>query len=296
VPFIVGAPRSGTTLLRLMLDSHPEMAIPHETHFLFDLVGDNIEVRTAQEFCNLATEYFTWRDFDLDDTAFRRTIARIRPFTVPNAIRSFFAQYAVRFGKSRWGDKTPGYLAIMRGIEKLLPEVRFVHLIRDGRDVAVSKRHLWFGPGPDVADQARSWVSCIQDAQQTGAACGHYREIRYEELVTSPEPILRSLCEFLELPYSPEMLAYHRRAHERLAELKGWPDRGVSVHQFAVLHAHTKEPPQTNRIGRWRTEMSREEVRTFEAIAGNTLQTCGYQLSDSPQQNSRDGAALRRIE
>ena len=286
MPFIIGASRSGTTLLRLMLDSHPEMAIPHETHFFLPLIKGRIEARNAEEFCNLVTGYFTWRDFDLDDTAFRRAIAGILPFTVPNAIRSFFTQYATRFGKSRWGEKTPGYFRIMRGIEQLLPEVRFVHLIRDGRDVAVSKRHLWFGPGPDLAKQAIDWVNCIQRTQQTGATCAHYSEIHYEELVSSPARVLRSLCDVLELPYSPEMLAYHRRAPERLAELKGWPDRGVSAHEFQRLHAYTTEPPHTDRIGRWKTEMSGEEVRAFEAIAGQTLRTCGYQLSNSPHLHS----------
>jgi Sulfotransferase family len=271
-----------------MLDSHPEMAIPHETHFLVDLVGAKSEVRTAEAFGALVTRYFTWRDFELDDIAFRRTIARIQPFTVPDAIRSFFAQYAARFGKSRWGDKTPGYFAIMREIEDQLPEVRFVHLIRDGRDVAVSKRHLWFGAGPDIEDQARNWVGYIREAQETGARSGHYCEIRYEELVASPEPVLRSLCTFLELPYSSEMLAYHRRAHERLAELKGWPDRGASASEFEVMHALTRKPPQTSRIGRWRTEMSREEVRSFEAIAGETLQSAGYALSDSGHETGGD--------
>ncbi len=286
MPFIIGASRSGTTLLRLMLDSHPEMAIQHETHFLLPLIRGRVEVRNAEELCHLVTGYFTWRDFDLDDTAFRRTIAEIQPFTVPDAIRSFFTQYAARFGKSRWGEKTPGYFDIMRGIEQLLPEARFIHLIRDGRDVAVSKRPLWFGTGPDVAKQALDWVSCIHAARRIGATCAHYYEVHYEELASSAEQVLRRLCDVLELPYSSEMLAYHHRAHERLAELKGWPDRGVSAGEFQALHTHTTKPPQTDRIGRWKTEMSEEDVRAFETIAGQTLQTCGYQLSGLPHTHS----------
>ncbi len=280
-PFIVGTPRSGTTLLRLILDSHPEVAIPAETHFLFDLVA----LAAGEEDVSSSTFYgrvvgnFTWRDFDLETAAFRGAIERVQPFSLSDGLRSFYRLYANRFGKERWGEKTPDYGSIMPEIEALLPEAHFIHIVRDGRDVAVSKRKLWFGAGDNVEAQARDWMHSVQDTRAKGRVCRNFLEIRYEDLVSSPEKILQRVCDFLALPYSEAMLAFHQTAAERLAELKGWPGRGVTAEQFRWLHAKTNQPLACDRIGRWQTELEPEEVASFEAIAGELLAASGYTVS-----------------
>src|SRR5881394_462023 len=143
--FVVGVARSGTTLLRLMLDAHPDLAIPHETHFLpavLALAGD----ADRDELFRRVTEFETWPDLGLDAHDYRRAIEGVEPFDLATGVRVFYRLYAARFGKVRWGDKTPPYLGHLAAIERLLPEARFVHLIRDGRDVAVSLEPLWFAP------------------------------------------------------------------------------------------------------------------------------------------------------
>ena len=123
-------------------------------------------------------------------SAWRET-GLIDPFTVSDGFRLFYRMYAQRFGKPRGGDKTPMHCRHLRTIERLLPEARFVHIIRDGRDAAVSLRRQWFSPGHDIQTQARYWRDNVLLARQQAAGCRHYLELRYEDLVRAPEAALR---------------------------------------------------------------------------------------------------------
>src|ERR1700749_1142202 len=112
MPFIVGSPRSGTTLLRFMLDAHPELAIPPETGFLtlgpkLKGRGDKLRERFFQEVVNYPKSSPNWPDFEIPEGTFRAALAEINPFTVSDGYRAFYRLYAARFGKARWGDKTP---------------------------------------------------------------------------------------------------------------------------------------------------------------------------------------------
>jgi len=126
MPFIVGVPRSGTTLLRLMLDAHPELCIPSETHFLPGLLKLGGETASACEpFFRAVTEFETWDDFNLSVDEFARVLKTIDPFVISEGVRAFYRLYAARFGKKRWGDKTPPYSLFLREVESILPEAPF---------------------------------------------------------------------------------------------------------------------------------------------------------------------------
>jgi hypothetical protein len=277
-PFIVGVPRSGTTLLRLMLDAHPEMAIPPESHFFQELFRRDVTAMSLEEFHELITGYFTWRDFALDESSFDRALQALAPFSVADGLRALYRLYAARFGKVRWGEKTPDYGMIMPEIAQLLPEAHFIHIIRDGRDVALSRRPLWFGPGTDIAAQAEDWLRWIQRARSFGRSSDKYLEIRYEALVTSPTETLQQVCEFLSLPYREEMLTYHEVANERLSELKGWEQEDVTADQLRSIQELTTRPLTTERVFRWEREMQLDEVRVFEDVAGPVLEELGYRV------------------
>ena len=111
----------------------------------------------------------------------------------------------------------------MRRISRTLPEVRFIHMIRDGRDVALSIRGLWFAPGDDMASIARRWMNNIRRTRRLGEHCRHYIEVRYESLVEDPKPELRRVCEFIELPYDEGMERYFEGSRERLRASLGAP-------------------------------------------------------------------------
>ncbi len=282
-PFVVGASRSGTTLLRLMLDAHPELAVPPETHFV-QTVGQRCREATNQLDCFMKTVTSSnrWPDFHLDADILEARLKQRRASNLSQAVRGFYELYAEGQGKQRWGDKSPGYIMHMRTVQDLLPEARFIHLIRDGRDVTLSVKELWFGPN-SVRDAAEWWVSRVTAARDQLTGLRHYLEIRYEDLVQSPEPTLRRICEFIDIPWHPAMLDYHRSASERIAELdtdvyKQGGGRVVAAEERRSVHALTSRPPDPNRIGRWRQEMSEADRADFEAIAGPMLQSLGYDL------------------
>ncbi len=281
--FIVGVPRSGTTLLRMMLDSHPEMAVPPESHFFFEmlkLVGP--ESPTREEFYSFLITFFSWEDFGISRENLGMALAALEPFTLTKGLRTFYELYAGRFGKSRWGEKTPDYGTIMPQIAALLPEAHFVHIIRDGRDVALSRRHLWFGPGQDMRAQAEDWASWIVRARAEGPSCPHYMEIRYEDLVASPAEVLREVCDFIQLPFSEAMLSYHETSGARLTALQGWPQLQLSGEQLQSVLRTTTKPPQIDRVARWQREMASEETSLFEEVAGPLLQEFGYEVRSVP--------------
>lgn len=285
MPIIVGAPRSGTTMLRFMLDAHSQLAIPPETWFL-PPAGDLMRKagsdrdRFFEFIIRFPASAPAWNDFHVPAAAFRARLARLEPFTVPDGLRLFYRMYAERFQKPRWGDKTPAYALHMSVIAGILPEARFIHIIRDGRDVAVSLRQRWFSPGHAIKVQAKHWRDHVEAARQQGRAGLPYLELRYEDLVRDPLPHLKRVCAFIELDFEPGMVSFHTRAAERLREhLARYGADGrllVSREERLKQQARTQEPLDASRIGAWRRELTPGEQRGFEAVAGETLKACGY--------------------
>jgi lipopolysaccharide transport system ATP-binding protein len=281
-PFVVGVPRSGTTLLRMMLDSHPQLAIPPETGFLPAVAALPPEGEAARErFRDVVLGAESWPDFHLGEDALAARLAALVPFTLTAGLRAFYGLYAERFGKARWGDKTPSHGLHMPEILRLLPEARFVHVIRDGRDVLASVRPLWFAPGTSVEAIARDWAERIGRTRELSRECPHYLEVRYEDLVREPEATLREVCGFLALPFHPGLLAYHRRSAERLLEHEGrrradgslWLTREDRQRQQSGV----TRPPDPSRIGRWREVLTAEEAARFHGVAGEMLGALGYE-------------------
>ena len=289
---MVGAARSGTTMLRLMLDAHSELAIPPETQLVPELIEASKEDGAdAEGIAELLITHRRFPDFDIQADDVRARFAAIEPFNISDAIREFFRLYAEKEGKPRWGDKTPGYSRYIKKIHRHLPEARFIHLIRDGRDVRLSQ--LGRGSDHPTPDRhGRRWRKRVLAAREQGSRVPHYIEVRYEDLVLDTEPALKRLCEFLELDWDPAMLSFHERAHERLSEIARDLPEGEELaegrhrkHRTAEdrLHLHrlTAEPPRKDRVGRWRTQMSVEDRVAFESEAGELLVELGYEVGNT---------------
>jgi hypothetical protein len=280
MPFIVGAPRSGTTLLRLMLDAHSAVAIPAETHFLFEAV--RLESRgnpLRRELYDTIVHARQWNDFHLEGAGFWEELCRIQPFDLSSGIRCFYRMYAERFGKRRYGEKTPMYGTLISVLSELLPEARFIHLIRDGRDVVVSNVEVWWGNRANVADYAKWWLDAVREIRRQGTGRANYLELRYEDLVEKPEETLKSACEFLDLSFEPAMLNYYRAAAGRLAEMgdiRHTDGRLLSRELRLSTHPHIASPPDRSRAGRWQEVLSREEREVVQSIAGEMLHSLGY--------------------
>jgi hypothetical protein len=286
MPFVVGCGRSGTTLLRLMLDAHPALAIPPETGFfagaaeLSSCRGSGLCEAFFEQLTHYPPQAPAWNDFGIDQEVFRSTLARIEPFTLAEGYRAFYRLYAHAKGKPRCGDKTPLHCLYMRGIANLLPEAHFIHLIRDGRDVALSLRQTWFSPGDDIETQAAHWQQWVVSGREQGKQCPHYLEVHYENLVRDPRTILRRICQFIDLRFDSCMLDYHRNALQRLGEHGDRYDVDgrlvVSQPRRLVNQRKTTEPPDVTRAYAWKSVMAASEVQRFENIAGNALREFGY--------------------
>jgi hypothetical protein len=274
-PFVVGVNRSGTTLLRTMLDRHPRLAVPPESHFLTLLWKWRKRYITKAGFDldRLRTDLMTlrrFRDWGLDPRWVRERLRGVERIDYPGAMRRIFSLYAEAHGKDRYGDKTPAYLLHMRLLSDIFPESRFVHLIRDGRDVSLSIIDSLPGSGIHRPWQAAGyWAYRIRKGQESGRAlgAGRYLEIRYEDLVEDPEAVLRAVCLFLELDYSPQMLEGFQGAAERLP-----------IDQRS-RHRHVVRPP-TKGIRDWRRDMDEWDVRYVECIAGRQLSELGYPVAN----------------
>ena len=283
-PFVVGVGRSGTTLLRLMLDAHPELAIPPESHFIPQLIQATAHRQlTAEEAVEVIASVRQWGDFGFTRAELVDRLAPLEPLHAAAATRGFFDGYAERHGKRRWGDKTPIYVEHIPEIAATLEEARFIHLIRDGRDVALSRSTWSEGEIGDLAKAARRWRKRIERAREDARGIDRYLEIRYEDLVLDTEPTLQRVCELVELEFDPAMLTYHQRAEERLAELGDLPAQGrKGVREAAdrlAIHRFTKEPPKRERVARWKSEMGARQRQAYEAEAGDLLAELGYETN-----------------
>lgn len=270
-PFIVGNARSGTTLLRAMLDSHPDLAIPWESYFITRLRPGRTRYERPEGFAIdlfvndlMQTPFAFW---SIDQGEIRDVLLEQDAGDYPGAVRAIFSLHARREGKTRWGDKTPEYVLEVDWLARLLPESSFVHIVRDGRDVALSLKEVSWGP-KTFEKSVLGWQTAVNTARDAGRRLGEarYLEIRYEELVGRPEQTLRLVCQFLHLDFDPGMLRYYERAS---AVLRDEPSK--EYHQN-LFRAPTPE------LRNWRTAMSRSDQDEFERLAGHSLAAFGYEL------------------
>ncbi|MGI9019985.1 MAG: sulfotransferase family protein [Solirubrobacterales bacterium] len=284
-PFVVGVGRSGTTLLRLMLDAHPELAVPPETGFAPKVIRAGRERPAPAAMTALLRDQRSWGDHRLDEAELERRLAAAGRLDGTATLRAFYGLYAEGQGKPRWGDKTPAYVRRMPMIERALPEARFIHVIRDGRDVALSRgrRRLATGDAPGPARVAEVWRDRILRAREDAKRVHHYLEVRYEDLVGDTEPTLRRVAAAIELPWDEAMLRYYERAPERLAEMaRDLPAAGKKLSRSGdermAAHALAAEPPKPERIATWRERMSEADRTAFEGVAGDLLAELGYEV------------------
>jgi hypothetical protein len=266
--FVVGSARSGTTMLKSMLDRNDAVAIPPESHFIPAMwkrrtrYAPDGRLTRPDLFLRDLRSFWAWRYWDLPIEQVAEEIERSGATTVSGAIEGAFRAYARRDGKSRWGDKTPRYVENIRLLNEVFPSCRIVHMIRDGRDVALSmiaQNHLH----QKAATPAFFWARSVAAGRDAGRSLGdRYYEICYENVVRDAERELTRLCSFLELEFDSTMLDHG----DGLAKLPK---------QFHRMHGGLARPT-TAGMRDWRTQMAPNEVAEFEAIAGGALREFGY--------------------
>jgi len=272
--FIVGCDRSGTTMLRLILDRSADVAIPTESMILVDFAGAaGGALATDAEFDRLARAVWRHpkvREWRLPGGPPARD-GRTGAVAYRAALEAPFLAYAALHAKPRWADKTPYYVGELDQVKRVFPEARIVNLVRDGRDVGMSLLRVPFGPG-NVWAAARQWRAAVDAGDGAAARYGDdVLTIRYEDLVAEPDAVARRVCAFCEIAYRPEMLAIEESAAGRLAAgQEGW---------FTELYAGIG----TRSVGKWRTGMTRSQQAVFAAGAAEALRRHGYDVPDAGQ-------------
>jgi hypothetical protein len=287
--FIVGRGRSGTTLVRAMLTSHSDLAIPNETHFIVPLsrnqrLFDQDGSLNVDAFLKKLRRQPGYQYMELDDESVTSAFQTSPPSGYADAIRMLFRLHAEGKGKNRYGDKTPINVLHIEYLAEMFPEARFIHIIRDGRNVALSNVELDWGP-ESVWEGAVYWKRFVNAGRQAGASLGptRYHQLRYEDLLDDPEANVRALCEFVELDFDPAMLRYFERAEK----ISG-SDRSH--------HQNLSRPP-TKGIRDWRQQMSPKDIALFEVLAGDLLSEMGYErATEKPTLGAKASAGLKWVE
>ena len=269
--FVIGAQRSGTTLLRLMLAAHPRLIIPPESHFIPDLYrfeqgSGGFDGRRA-EVADLLVNHDRLVDFELGAEWIRSTVRTLHPLTTKTITGAIFDEYARRRGKVRWGDKTPRYRSFVPELRSLFPESRFIHLVRDGRDTALSAWKADFGPRTWVG-ATYLWRDSVRAAYHSGRTLPPeaFSEVRYEDLLSDPRATLERVCAFLGETFHDDMLRHSEIASTLVPSWeKSW-------------HAKLERPINSDNSGKWRQELSDEQIALFERVAGAELEQFGYPL------------------
>lgn len=258
--FIVGCPRSGTTVLQQALNRHPQVVIPPETKFFYYFYGKTYR----QQIVHLRRIN---RDLGIQLPTPRA------PIRHPNQARMFYEQMATAYleqlgrkGVLYFGEKTPEHTSQLHRIHQVFPEAKVLFLYRDGRDVALSlSRMPWIDC--DVYVGMVIWLYYYRILRlQRSNPWFDMLFVRYEDLVTDPAGELRRVLEFLGLDYQPQVAeGYGNRA--------GIPDRELPWKGRAL------QKITTERIGLWQRELPPRVVGRLERLAGKALQDLGYRLS-----------------
>jgi hypothetical protein len=260
--FVGGAGRSGTTLMRVLLDAHRNICCGPEMKVLPAVAGFYVSLTSMPALMQ----------------GYGNSLADMQ-----NYFRQFIDNLSANFrrdsGKPRWAEKTPHNVAVMAGLGTIFPDARFIHMIRDGRDVACSLIGMdWTEAGTGqkveyirtIGNAARYWNDVILAARQEATnpiLAGRVVEVRYEALVADTEGVMRKVLEFLGESWDPAILDAHKksRAHE--------------PHESSTDQA--TKPIYTSALARWKRDMTPADKSAFKAQAGALLKSLGYARDDA---------------
>ena len=268
--FILGAQRSGTTLFRLMLDSHSKIAIPFESFVLIDFasrINEYNNLQTTDDRQSLVNDLLSSKGIsEWEPRVHSEDIDLTECNTYSNTLNQIFSAYARHRGKSLWGDKTPAYTINGNILNELFPYSRFINIIRDGRDVALSHIRQPWGPN-DLVSALEHWRDVVTRSREMGRMLpqSRYMEILYEDLIDNPEDVLKKVTDFLELPFEQKMLdSHHNNVKSKL------PKRSYGYHK------NIGKPLDKNLAYKWMETIRPADQALAFSIAGELFEELGY--------------------
>lgn len=273
--FVVGCPRSGTTLLQRMLDNHPLLAVANDTHFIpraLDGFTDSVNPDLTPALVERVRSYHRFDRLGVSDEAINRAAMAAADYR--GFVSGLYGEFARTKGKPLGGEKTPDYVRRLPLLHELFPSAKIIHIIRDGRDVALSLLD-WAtekkGPGrlklwseSPLGTSALWWAWQVSSGRDAALHLGpdSYCEVLYESLVAEPQAELQRLASLLDLPYSDAMARFHegkKRTDPKLSAKKAWL-------------------PATSGLRDWRRDFSADDLALFESLSGELLGDLGYEL------------------
>ena len=276
--FIVGRPRSGTTLLRVLFEAHPNVLIPPESPFIISLYKKYGKVTswdepTIKEFCE---DIFRQRYFDkwlIEKERLYNSLMEVKgENTFQTMVRKVCLTYSSVFEKDEIlliGDKNPAYSLFIHRIHKLFPEARIIHITRDYRDNYLSLIKVNFEV-PIVPLVIYRWKFAYRRMQKLKNL---YPELiyslKYEDLASEPERNFEKICQFLDIDYDPSVMSFYHKKSEVEKAYSGSDD-------LNQIHQSLFNPISTVRINLWQTEMSPRDIRIADLVAGKSAEKAGY--------------------
>lgn len=274
--FLFGMERSGTTLLSMMVGAHPQIAVPLATTGMWVDFAARLDefngLARPEDVVRLVDEIRTHKrialwDADLDRTALLRDL----PVGDYGAIVTrFHAEYARAKAKPYWANIDIATFENMDLVNGWYADARFLHIVRDGRDVALSHQTMPYGAG-NIAECARAWAYRTTTNIKMGRILGQgrYMTIRFEDLVLDTRTSLQRICDFLAVPFDEAMLRYADMVEEKIPEDRRW------------LWPSISRPPEGSKVGQWRRRMTRSQRIVFESVASKPLRALGYETYES---------------
>ncbi|MEL7357710.1 MAG: sulfotransferase [Cyanobacteria bacterium J06560_6] len=277
--FIIGTERSGTTLLRLILNTHSRLAVPEEVgYFGFDF-SQTIDV-TQWENPGLSWEEYeqyvhnflssrkeTFKDFELQDL--EDTILKNKEINLKKPYQTSLSQFARLHGKQRWGEKTPNNVFFVDILYQMFPKAKFIHIVRDPRSIVCSMNQddfPWFSD--DSVINALNWRKKFQAAKQLlekNVPSEQRMLIRYEDLVANPEVSVKQICSFLNEAFEPDMLQFYRTSKEFMLK--------------SANNSHNRmanNPISTESLKRWEKNLKASDIFGIDSICRKELKKLGY--------------------
>ncbi|UJS22315.1 MAG: sulfotransferase [Candidatus Brocadia sp.] len=271
--FIVGCSRSGTTLMRLILNTHSKICIPEETRYI-PIIGANLhKYGDLSEDNNLFTLIqdinkqlerivYGWKRLPVIE----EVVKRLKKRTFQDIVMHVNTYFNTKSTIEIWGDKTPLYVNSILFIGKLFPRSKFINMVRDGRDVAVSTLRAKLG-GTNLTDISLEWNECILNGMLAEKYFGPKRvkTIRYEDLASDPKTVLLMICDFLNINYEESMTQYYATSDaQALSKVKH--------------HSNVIKPISSDSVGGYKKVLKQDQRKTLELYMWNTLKTYGYDL------------------
>lgn len=271
--FIVGCYRSGTTLLSSILSAHSEAYIPEETRYLpyilerLDDYGDLRVDANLTLMINDINRFLVSQDWEtIPDAA--KVIGALSERTFQEVIRCI-AVYNADKPVRVWGDNTPFYVSCALLIASLLPDARFVNMVRDGRDVAASAIKLNMGGGFNPTALALEWNERVFDGMVAQKVLGPERVItvRYEDLVSDTRSEIVKVCSFLGIAFEEGMLEFHQKANAHKIKKQ-------------THHANLAKPVTNQFVGNYKKAFSKKEILLMERMMRNGLMAYNYEITN----------------